>query len=53
MNQWLGDGDADAPTYIYFDDFYIDKKVSYTQNQLAAAQLYETELGAKNMGKSI
>lgn len=48
ISQWLGGGNSDAPTDIYLDDFYIDKGVRYTQNQLAAAQLYETELAGKN-----
>lgn len=48
FNLWKGSGDAYAPTAVYLDDFYIDKRVTYTQDQLAAAALYESALMSKN-----
>lgn len=48
FTMWKGSGGADTSTAVYLDDFYIDKRVTYTQDQLAAAALYESAFMSKN-----
>ena len=46
-SQWKSSSTSDT-TYVYFDDYYIKRRMTYSENQLAAATLYERELLSKN-----
>ncbi len=47
VSQWKNDSQIET-SILYFDDFYLKRRMTYTENQLAAATLYERELLSKN-----
>ncbi len=47
LSQWKNSSQIET-SILYFDDFYLKRRMTYTENQLAAATLYEREFLSKN-----